>query len=111
MQRALTLLACCALATTLAAQMKVKPAPTQRGNSPLAVKGPTAAPTVDSVKRINRAEAQKMLKSGQAIMVDVRSHEQFTLGHIKGAVSIPGSQLLQRVKELPPGKTIIAYCA
>ena len=48
---------------------------------------------------------------GSRVFVDVRSEEQFMLGHIKGALSIPGSQLIKRLREIPPGKTIITYCA
>jgi len=45
------------------------------------------------------------------VFVDVRSNEQYQLGHIRGAISIPGSQLVTRMRELPPQKLIIAYCA
>jgi rhodanese-related sulfurtransferase len=41
----------------------------------------------------------------------VRSHPSFRTGHIKGALSIPGSQLIQRFSEVTPGKMVITYCA
>src|SRR6185369_162552 len=31
--------------------------------------------------------------------------------HIKGAISIPRSQLIHRLREIPPGKLIVTYCA
>ncbi|HEX6099473.1 MAG TPA: rhodanese-like domain-containing protein [Thermoanaerobaculia bacterium] len=61
--------------------------------------------------RISIADAQKLYASGQAVFIDVRSNEQFTLGHIKGAKGIPGSQLIRRFNEVTPGKTVITYCA
>jgi len=64
-----------------------------------------------SARRIKREEAMKLVKANKAVFVDVRSKQSYDLGHIKGALSIPGSQLRQRVRELPPGKTIITYCA
>jgi rhodanese-related sulfurtransferase len=106
------LFAILSLATvSLFAQMKqpTKPAPSG-GRMPLAVKGArnNAGPTF---ARISVDEAVKLQKSGQAVFVDVRSNEQFSYGHIKGALSIPGSQLIRRFAEVPPRKTVITYCA
>jgi 3-mercaptopyruvate sulfurtransferase SseA len=112
MRKAVTLVAACVLVTGIAsAQMKKKPAaPAPSG--PLAVSGANKQQaSVDAVRRITRDEALKLMNKGDAVMVDVRSNEQFSLGHIRGAYSIPGSQLMTRLKELPPGKMIITYCA
>ena len=62
-------------------------------------------------RRITREEAFKLYQAGQAVFIDVRSHQSFSQGHIKGALSIPGSQLIQRYDEVTPGKTVITYCA
>ena len=78
-------------------------------------KNPTAerkqADPAMSARRINRDEALKLYKANKAVFVDVRSKETFDTGHIKGAVSIPGSQVAARYKELPQGKMVITYCA
>lgn len=66
---------------------------------------------LSSAPRISRAEAQKLVKSGKAVFVDVRSKETYDKGHLPGAISIPGSQLLYRLQELPVGKKLITYCA
>jgi rhodanese-related sulfurtransferase len=66
---------------------------------------------VAHVKRISEKEAYRLATNGSAVIVDVRSNTQFQLGHIKGALSIPRSQIIARFKELPPGKMIITYCA
>jgi rhodanese-related sulfurtransferase len=68
-------------------------------------KDPTAA------KRITRDQAVKEVKSGKAVFVDVRSFQQYTIGHLPGAISVPRSQLMTRLRELPPGKKLITYCA
>lgn len=64
-----------------------------------------------SARRIKREEAMKLVKAGQAVYVDVRSKASYDSGHIKGAISIPGSQLNSRLKDLPHGKMVITYCA
>lgn len=61
--------------------------------------------------RISIADAVKLHREGKAVFVDVRSNEQFKLGHIKGALSIPGSQIVKRFAEVPPQKVVITYCA
>jgi rhodanese-related sulfurtransferase len=69
------------------------------------------APQVTEFRRITREDAYKLYQAGQAVFIDVRSHQSFTQGHIKGALSIPNSQLITRFAEVTPGKTVITYCA
>ncbi len=49
-------------------------------------------------------------KNEKLLLIDVRPFEEYEAGHIPKAVSIPLDQLKKRMKELPKGKTIIAYC-
>ena len=49
-------------------------------------------------------------KKEKILLIDVRPTEEFEAGHIPDAVSIPLDQLKKRMKDLPKGKTIIAYC-
>lgn len=118
MRKTVTAVAACLFVTGLAsAQMKKNPTPApaaQRpaltGASPLVVSG--AQQTGDqTVRLISRDDAYKLYQQNKAIFIDVRSGEQFALGHIKGAVNIPGSQIISRFKEIMPGKVIITYCA
>ena len=67
--------------------------------------------TLATAPRISRDEARKLVKAGKAVFVDVRSTATYQSGHLPGAISIPGSQLLNRLKDLPPGKKLITYCA
>jgi len=68
-------------------------------------------PSLESAKRIEREEAIKRVHEGKAVWVDVRGKESYDAGHIKGAISIPLSELLTRLGELPAKKEIITYCA
>ena len=43
-------------------------------------------------------------------LLDVRTSQEFSGGHIPGAVNIPVDELRQRLEELPDGKEIAAYC-
>jgi NADPH-dependent 2,4-dienoyl-CoA reductase/sulfur reductase-like enzyme/rhodanese-related sulfurtransferase len=43
-------------------------------------------------------------------LVDVRTHQEFSRGHIPDAVNIPLDELRSRLEELPKGKKIAAYC-
>jgi hypothetical protein len=63
------------------------------------------------VRRVGPAELQKMMDSGEAVAVDVRPKAEYDNGHIKGSVSIPRSELPQRLGELPKDKLVVFYCA
>lgn len=49
-------------------------------------------------------------KKGKILLIDVRPEQEYEAGHIPDALSIPLDQLKKRMKELPKGKTIVAYC-
>jgi len=96
------------VASLAQAQMKVNPS--AKPSSPFVVSG-AQTKAAEQFPRISMDDAIKLHKEGKAVFIDVRSNEQFTDGHIKGALSIPGSQIVGRFKEVPPGKTVITYCA
>jgi rhodanese-related sulfurtransferase len=98
------------MATVASAQYKPKPQPAQ-GKSPVVVSGARSTSGQPMFSRISQADAYKLYREGKAVFIDVRSQTQFGLGHIKGALSIPGSQLIKRFSEVPPRKTVITYCA
>ncbi|HET7707737.1 MAG TPA: rhodanese-like domain-containing protein [Thermoanaerobaculia bacterium] len=68
-------------------------------------------PAIAAAPRITREEAIKLVRENKAVYVDVRSKMSFDKGHIKGALSVPNSQLMSRIRELPAGKMVITYCA
>ena len=98
------------LATVAGAQKVLLPQQTSNPNVILTPPNPVEQ-NIDKARRIERDEAIKLVKEGKAVFVDVRSKESFEAGHIKGAISIPESQIVERVKDLPKKKLIITYCA
>lgn len=48
--------------------------------------------------------------SGEVTVLDVRPAEEYDAGHIPGALSVPLADLERRLRELPPGDEIVAYC-
>lgn len=44
------------------------------------------------------------------VVVDVRPRAEYAAGHIAGAVSIPHTELQERLSELPDGTDVVAYC-
>lgn len=59
---------------------------------------------------VARADLVKLLKKGEVVLVDVRPREEYEAGHIAGAISIPHTELMDRLKELPRNKTVVIYC-
>jgi phage shock protein E len=46
-----------------------------------------------------------------AVIVDVRTKQEYAAGHVKNSLNIPLDTLLKRMKELPSNKPIITCCA
>jgi 3-mercaptopyruvate sulfurtransferase SseA len=65
----------------------------------------------NGVRRISVEELRAALEKGAAVVVDVRSAEQYKAGHIKGAILIPGDEIASRSRELPKDKLIVTYCS
>jgi rhodanese-related sulfurtransferase/DNA-binding transcriptional ArsR family regulator len=63
-----------------------------------------------ALEPVNREELVRRVREGEVIVLDVRPSEEYAAGHIPGAVSVPISELKARLKELPKGKEIVAYC-
>jgi rhodanese-related sulfurtransferase len=64
----------------------------------------------EDVEAIDRDELIARLSRGDAVLIDVRPHEEFAAGHIDGARSIPLDELERRLAELPADREIVAYC-
>lgn len=64
----------------------------------------------DDIAEVTRDELLRRLEAGDVTVVDVRPEEEYTAGHIPGAVSIPVDELADRLAELPNGTMIVAYC-
>ena len=77
-------------------------------NSAVAAGNPAAANT-PAPTRVDGAEARKLVAAG-ALLIDVRSPEEFADGHIEGARNIPLNVLDGALPSLPKSKTIVVYC-
>ncbi len=111
MRRVVTVAIFAALMAGVAGAQKVM-VPAQSSNPNVVITPPSAAEqSLEKASRISRDEAIRLVKENKALFVDVRSKDSYDAGHIKGAISIPESQLITRLRELPPKKMIITYCA
>jgi rhodanese-related sulfurtransferase len=59
---------------------------------------------------ITAVELQTLLDNDDVILLDVRPMVEYEASHIPGAISLPWTEVAQRQQELPPDKTIVAYC-
>lgn len=64
----------------------------------------------DTLDAISREDLLVKLKDGTVTVLDVRPEDEFLLGHIPGALSMPIEELKQRLAELPKHRKIVAYC-
>lgn len=65
---------------------------------------------VDGMQPVGRGELLERARSGDVVVVDVRPHEEYKAGHIRGALSIPLASLEKHLSELPAGREVVAYC-
>ena len=63
-----------------------------------------------AMKTISKDELWSRVQSNDVVVIDVRPVEEFTNGHIPGAISIPLAELKDRLNEIPNDQEIVAYC-
>ena len=66
--------------------------------------GPEDTDAVDTDELLRR------LRSGDAVLLDVRPEPEYAGGHLPGAIHIPLEELADRLSELPQDREIVAYC-
>ena len=64
----------------------------------------------DSLQPVTLAELRRRVKDGSATIIDVRPSDEYDAGHLPDAISMPVADLRRRLKELPKGREVIAYC-
>ena len=64
----------------------------------------------DGIDVVDRQELAARLKRGEVIVLDVRPTAEFEAGHIRGAKSVPITELRRRLRALPKSTEIVAYC-
>ncbi len=58
----------------------------------------------------DRESLVKRARKGEIVVIDVRPAAEYAAAHLPFARSIPLEELKGRLAELPPEKTIVAYC-
>lgn len=64
----------------------------------------------DDLEPIPRKELLVRAREGSVTVLDVRPPEEYSAGHLPGAVNVPVSELEKRLNELDPEQEIVAYC-
>jgi phage shock protein E len=72
----------------------------------------TAAAMAADVKEATLKEAADMVKKGEVVVLDVRTADEFSDGHIKGAVNLDfnGKDFKKAAAKLDPSKTYLVHC-
>jgi len=66
---------------------------------------PTEAPSISAT------ELHAQRESGTApVVIDVRTPEEYALGHVPGAINIPFDQVAQRIAEVEAPHGVALYC-
>ncbi|MFL5619401.1 MAG: ArsR/SmtB family transcription factor [Gemmatimonadaceae bacterium] len=66
--------------------------------------------SADDVEPVSLPELRRLVQSRAVTVLDVRPPEEFVAGHIPGARSVPIADLKRRMRELPRGREVVAYC-
>ena len=62
------------------------------------------------LEQMDRKTLLKKAKDGEIVLIDVRPTDEYESGHIPFAISVPASEVLKHLNELPKKKEIVAYC-
>ncbi len=75
-----------------------------------------AAPTVEAKPKREPALAKKLVTKNNALLLDVRTDQEFAAGHLEGARQIPHDQVEARMSEVveavggDKSKPVVVYC-
>lgn len=64
----------------------------------------------DALEPVGATDLLERLESEDVVVLDVRPEDEYTSGHLPGALSIPTGELEHRLSELPRGREVVAYC-
>lgn len=64
----------------------------------------------DAMEPVSRRELLERSRLGLVTVLDVRPPDEFTKGHLPGAVNIPLTELEARLDELDTAQEVVAYC-
>lgn len=73
---------------------------------------PSEGAARQTIPQLSAAEAAARARNGEALIVDVRDANEWSLGHIPGALHVPLGQLAERATELADGgRQLVLHCA
>ena len=64
----------------------------------------------DALAPVTLKELRRLVRDGDVTLIDVRPADEYAAGHIPGALSVPVPELKRRLREIPKGREVIAYC-
>jgi rhodanese-related sulfurtransferase/DNA-binding transcriptional ArsR family regulator len=64
----------------------------------------------DGFEPVTPDELAQRMMNGEVVVLDVRPEQEYAAGHIAGARSMPVTDILTRLGELPRDKEYVAYC-
>ena len=64
----------------------------------------------DELEHVDRGTILQRASAGDVVVLDVRPAEEYANGHLPHARSLPLDELKKRLKELPTGTPVVAYC-
>jgi len=85
------------------------------GNDESAIAAMERRAAEHGIEAIDLAAAQRMVESGEVVVLDARKPAEFAAGHLPGAVSMPvgnaGDVFEQLQLLLPPDQPVVVYCS
>jgi rhodanese-related sulfurtransferase len=63
-----------------------------------------------ALNTITRDQLRRRLRDKDVVVLDVRPEPEYDAGHIRGAISVPVGDLTARLREIPDGAEVVAYC-
>ncbi len=78
-------------------------------NDPLA-EAPVAEAPMPAVEFVGTAELAAMRANGEAIVIDVRTPEEFAAGHLPGAINMPVETFDPAAVPFEDGRETVLYC-
>lgn len=64
----------------------------------------------DGMSPVSLKELRQLIRDGDVTVIDVRPADEFAAGHVPDAISVPVPELRRRLREIPKGREVIAYC-
>jgi len=63
-----------------------------------------------TLEQVDRKTLFSRIKKGEVLVLDVRPSDEYQFAHLPFAISIPLEELKTKLKQIPKGKEIVAYC-